>query len=309
MMREEKTPMVRTRRACLRQFGALSLLALPRTTRQIPAPAALLVLLEHCEGRALASLPGWSRWTASGTLLSPVREIDGARHCTALLAGSEASHQLLTEVLLETGNTVALVSSGAAATLEELAREPARPVRISCAALQTAAPVADNKDEVLLAALRAAGLEVPAVRSALLQRRILRRGLLPVDNADDAHLLTATSVALELARELPATLTVLRLSVSAGDTRFATTMNRAITQLLEGATNNLSVVIACLPALPVPEKQEPQRAAAFLFGQRFKQGFAVRSGAALLDLAPLLAHLLGVKLPEARGKLLRSVLS
>lgn len=309
MTRSSGTRTRSTRRECLRQLGTLPLLALPLTSRQVPSHAVLLVLMENCEGRELAALPGWPRWTASGTLLSPVREIEGTSPCPALLAGSEARGRMLTEAVLEAGSQVALVTSGTVAVLDEMAPDPARTVRIGCAALQAPLPVAANREDVILAALRAAGVEVPAVRSALLQRRILRRGLLPVNVGEDAHQLTAASVALELTRELPAALTVLRLNAATGNARSVATMNRVITQAAEAASNELSVVVACFPTSPLTGKQEPQRAAALLFGRRFKPGFALRSGATLLDLAPLLAHLLAVKLPDAKGKLLRSVLA
>lgn len=297
-----------SRRSWMLHSLAFPLLAGAHMRREQASPSVLLVLVEHCEGRELAALPGWPEWCAQGTLLSPLREAECANPCLALLAGAESPKRLLTSTIAEAGQSLVLVGSGNSESLSELAL-PTQGLRISCAGLAKPQKPADSLEEVYLAALRAAGVDVASVRGPLLQRRILRRGLVSVQRDEDAHAMSALTAALECTRELSATLSVLRISPAASGQHTAGTLTRILNELALAAKGQQSVMLVCIPTPASEKKKEQARAAAFLFGPRFKAGFALRTGVTMLDIAPLAAHLLDVRLPEAQGKLVRAVLA
>ncbi|MSR74775.1 MAG: hypothetical protein EXS14_04805 [Planctomycetes bacterium] len=297
------------RRQALGVSVALLAALLSKTTSA--TPRLVLVVTQDTTPEELQRLPAWKELAAVGSSYATAKApaSDRVAQLHALLCGTDGVAQSLAELALRAGLTCPLIAAGPVEELNEIVPANLAAPRFSSQGLsRTSLRGGMPANPSFEAALRSMGRSSASVAASLALQGLIAKGIQDPGDGADKLVFTATLAADTLSQRLEAPLSVLVLQAPAeGRPQWFAGLNRGLAAF-HAPGQGASVVIAGLPRALATDRELPRMALLFS-GPAFKRLGVVRAGGSALDVAPTLAHALGLKLSATRGNVLRAVLA
>lgn len=303
-----------TRREALGIGAALLAAALWRRNLAA-APRIIFAVVRHAAPEEMTALTAWKTLAATGSVYAAAKAVgnDATSQWNALLRSNDVAalnaelQPSVAELALRADLCCPLIASGPVEALHTVVPESLSTLRFSAQGMSRCTlPPPAALSPALEMALQVLGQSARSSATALALRETIAAGLLDPGSGADKVLFTAVQAANRISTRMNAPLTTLLLDAPE-DNRSAwfAGLDRGLAEI---AATTASLLLAALPR-PVADAKEPPRMALLFCGPAFKSLGLVRNGGSSLDVAPTVAHALGLKLQGARGNVLRAVLA